>query len=161
MDRAETEIDFRTLNGPLERLNRALEKRLDGEVYWRKLGSEENLFCLRGLFQVTWAAYKSIIYLSSGSNASGSSNPTYRPEHAIGVPPLARSILDAAFNLVLLFDKDPRERFQWFRKAGWLDLKEGLSRARARFGDFPEHQPSLDKYAAELECWRKELDGSL
>lgn len=59
---------------------------------------------------------------------------TPRPEHAISIPPLSRSLLDQLFTVVFLGEDLPA-RTAWYYKAGWREGKEVHARYTERFGN--------------------------
>jgi hypothetical protein len=53
----------------------------------------------------------------------------HRPEMALAVPPLARTIIDALYAIIFLFEDLPT-RADWFICAGWRELAEHIDRVR-------------------------------
>ena len=71
-----------------------------------------------------------------------------RAEFAIVVPPLARTLLDSIFNLVLIFD-DPRVNARWYFTAGWRDEIEHLQRLSEKHKGDPVWAEYIARYRRE------------
>src|SRR4030095_12706358 len=146
---------------PLECLLGALEKKLDKEMHWRHLGSEDNLKCVQGHFHLTRPAYNSVLYLITPNNRDGTKNPSWRPERALAVGPLSRTLIDAAFNVIAFFDGAPSSRIEHYRRAGWRDVAKDLEEHKRRFGCVPEHATFIKQYEDFVEGWGREFQKDL
>lgn len=77
--------------------------------------------------------YRTIKYIAADTPA----DPTRRWSYMLAIPPLNRTILDAIFNLVYLFE-DLETRFRWFKKAGWREKVEDCHRYVRAYSAFAE-----------------------
>lgn len=74
-------------------------------------------------------------------------------EVAVSVPPLARSILDALFTFVLIFD-DPVENTRWYYASGWREASAYHARLENRYGGDPRWQEWLHEHkSVYIDGW--------
>jgi hypothetical protein len=66
---------------------------------------------------------------------------------ALAIPPLARTITDALYECMFLFEDLPT-RADWYMCAGWRELAEYVDRAKRDYGSDPgwaEYLPQVDR----------------
>ncbi len=152
---------YETFRKPLEEIFEACETLLNREWPWRRVGTEENLMCVKGLHHVMPATYRSIVYLLTPKRRDGSSNPGWRPEHALAVAPLIRTIVDTDVNVVIFFDGSPAGRIEHYRRAGWRDAQSEFGIYKKRFGSRPDYAAYIQERMKFLDGWGRELERDL
>jgi hypothetical protein len=78
----------------------------------------------------------------------------HRPEMALTVPPLARTIIDALYTCIFLFEDLP-VRADWYICGGWRELAEHIDRAKRDYGSDPDWAEYLVEAEPNLEKIRK------
>jgi hypothetical protein len=73
----------------------------------------------------------------------------YNPRLAVAIPPLARTILDAVFTVVFLFNDLPGNS-RWYWRSGWREACEQFRRRVDRYGAEPAWTAQLEGEAAFL-----------
>ena len=76
-----------------------------------------------------------------------------KSEYALSAPPLARTVLDALFTVVFLFD-DLDSRISWYLKSGWREYADEHERLRTTYGSDPQWSDFLTSHAAVVESER-------
>jgi hypothetical protein len=122
------DFDFGLIRDQLDTTLRALENKIEREwpsVYQASPNARDTLLIQLRLARNT---YETIRYFA------GTEPPDVfrRPRFLVSVPPLNRTILEAIFNWVFIFERFP-ERFVWYEKAGWRDLNEERERFKRTY----------------------------
>ena len=76
-------------------------------------------------------------------------DPARKPEFALSVSPLARTVLEALCTTIFVFS-DLEARVAWFYKSGWREVNEEHARLEERYGNDPEWQPYISSLARML-----------
>jgi hypothetical protein len=122
-------LPWKSFGSELVTVLEATTNKLDREwpSRWDKLGGANAVLEL--MSRSVGSTFHTILVLSSD-------DPVYpiRPEDALSVPPLARSMLDALFAVVYLFDDLPR-RTEQYQKGGWREKWEAYERHVATYGN--------------------------
>jgi hypothetical protein len=74
-------------------------------------------------------------------------DPARKPEFALSLSPLARTVLEALCTTIFVFS-DLEKRVAWFYRAGWREVREERDRLRDRYGndaDWLQYITSLDQ----------------
>src|SRR5207244_2630765 len=74
---------------------------------------------LRLLVAVSENTYRTIRYFCADKSDDGARKLQY----ALSAPPMARTILDALFTIIFLFEDLPA-RTAWYVRAGWREMEE-------------------------------------
>jgi hypothetical protein len=140
-------LDFELLREDVDSLIRSLVHKVDREF-------PKQLSHLSGLKEYLLACllwgentYRAIRFIA----AQAPPDSNRRWSYMLCIPPLNRTILDAIFNLVYLFD-DVETRFNWFKKAGWREQFEDRDRyisEYSRFSEWEEYLKTLEKSLAD------------
>ncbi len=142
-------LDFKVIGPPLDEALEALKNLIDRE--WPK--RFDNIPGARELFltniKIAINTYQSIRFLTADIPKKDA--PPL--EFTLSVPPLARSLLDQLFAVVLLSEDLPT-RTQWFYKAGWRETREMVDRYSARYLKDPTWTEWLENHRRFLETTR-------
>ena len=118
------------------------------------------LLLVEGILRITDNTHKTIRFLV----ADVPKRAGRKPEFALSVGPLARTILDSLFTLVFAFQDLP-SRAEWYMKAGWRDIHAEHQRFLAAYSENPEfeswlegHQEFVDRSATRWGITGEELD---
>jgi len=139
------EISFRPINEAIKNLPVAICNRIDRErrqlleAYFEGLPA-----ILRLTVRIAAITFDSIRFLIADQPV----NDARRKEFAVSVPPMARTILDAVFNVVFIFD-DPAKNARRYYAGGWLNAKEHDDALHARHGA----DPTWVSWLAEHHRW--------
>ena len=125
-------LPFETIREPLDSILVTVANKLEREWPSRWSSLPGAAILLRAIVNVAGNTYKSIRFIC----ADVPPDPLRRPEYALSVPPLARTILDNVFTVVFLFENLPA-RTQWFYKSGWRELYKELQRYQIAYGSDP------------------------
>jgi hypothetical protein len=89
-----------------------------------------------------------------------------KPEMSLTVPPLARTIIDALYTCIFLFEDLPA-RAEWYMCSGWRELAAHIDRARRNYPldpDWAEYlaqaEPNLEKIRRLIGKSEPELRGT-
>jgi AraC-like DNA-binding protein len=104
---------------------------------------------LRALIMVSANTYRTIVYICADTPES----IERKLEYGLSATPLARTLLDALFAVVYLFD-DPRARPEDFFRGGWREMFEENARYHAAYG----HDPSWAAFAVEHDRQLREVE---
>jgi hypothetical protein len=137
------EIDFAPIKTPLAEIPLAIVNRIKRERM-RELSDHHPGLpgILKLLTQVVRVTWDSIRFLC----ANAVQYPARRQEFAVAVPPLNRSMLDALFAAVFLFDK-PSSNTRWYYAGGWRESLELQARLVERYGGREEWKSALEDHA--------------
>jgi len=114
-NKPENQVQFQLLNDPLEQLVEATINRIRRE--WpTTMGDPAHTVPFQFLLKHAFWVYRASRFLA----ADIPKDPLRRPELALALAPLSRTILDAIFNVVFIFDDYPA-RLCWYLDSG---LKE-------------------------------------
>lgn len=84
---------------------------------------------LESLLRTSENTYRTVRYVVADHPV----DPSRKVEFALSVPPLTRTVLDALFTVIFLFEDLPRMT-DWYYKSGWRELVEEQERHRERYG---------------------------
>jgi len=142
-------LPFGAVGKPLDEALEALKNKIDRE--WPKrldaIPGAQALFLT--IIKIVINTYQSVRFLT----ADIPKKDAPPPEFALSIPPLARSMLDQLFAVVLLSEDLPT-RTQWFYKAGWREINETVERYSARYKDDPTWEEWLEAQRGFLESIR-------
>jgi hypothetical protein len=144
------ELPFEVIRDQLDRLIEALINLLDRNFPLELTG-------IRGLQPFLLVAmhaarnnYQAIRYLA----ADVPKDPSRKPEFAVAIAPLVRSLADLLFTLVFMSEDLP-SRLDWYHRGTWRELKEEFERQRSAYGCLAEWQSYLQRYEAALDQQRQ------
>ncbi len=103
-------------------------------------------YIVDSIARITNNTHLSVRYLCAKEPA----RPDRKPEYALSAIPVVRSLLDAVFLLVFLFEDLPA-RSTWYLKGGWREEAEELARYQASYAGDPTWKEWLDLSARTLE----------
>jgi hypothetical protein len=106
-------------------------------------------FIVESCARVCWNTHLTVKYVC----ATEPPRPERRPEFALSIVPVIRSLADTVFLLVYLFEAIP-ERTALYLKGGWREWAEELSRAKKAYGDDPDWKEWLEGFKRGLEANR-------
>jgi hypothetical protein len=86
---------------------------------------------LRGVLSTSWMTYSAVRFLCAKRETRG-----WQPELAVCVPPMSRTILDAVFLVVFMFEDLP-SRIAWYYNAGMDEYERDYERHFKRYGAAP------------------------
>jgi len=131
-------LDFELLRQELDSLIRAFIYKVDREFPKRLAHLSAFRECV--LVCLFWGenTYRTIRYIS----ADKPHDVTRRWSYMLAIPSLNRTVLDATFNLVYLFE-DVDARFKWFKKAGFREKAEEYARHSLAYSGFAEWKDFL------------------
>jgi len=116
-NKPENQIQFQLLNDPLEQLVEASINRIRRE--WpTTLGDPAHAVPFQFLLKHAFWVYRASRFLV----ADIPKDPLRRPELALALAPLSRTILDAIFNVVFIFDDYPA-RLCWYLDSGLREVE--------------------------------------
>ncbi|MBV8451904.1 MAG: hypothetical protein JOZ29_06475 [Deltaproteobacteria bacterium] len=127
-------LDFKLIKDQINRLLESVPNKL--ELEWpksRTASSDPAFLVLLGTANIVSNTFKAIRLLCSDK----SQDWRLRPEMALVVPTLARTILDALYICIFLF-KDLPSRADWYVCSGWKELAEYIDRARRDYASDPD-----------------------
>jgi hypothetical protein len=143
-------FDYTWIRDPLRELLQTIEEQLKREVP-EKISDYSGLgFFILIPFRLARQTFDAIAYLCA--NKIGE-DPLPRPEFAIVVPPLNRSIADSVMSLTFLLE-NLDERWPWFKRAGWRQSKEQAGRLEEDLGAVPAVKEWLKECKALLDVGR-------
>lgn len=150
-DTSEERLDFGPVRDELDTLYRAVHNKLERE--WpESLDPTGALPVLLRAFVLTSAyTYRSVCYLC----ADVPPDPDRRPEYAVSVPPLARTLVDTLFNIVFLF-QNPAEHIRWYWRSTWRECCEDVRRWKLSYGDDPHWTSWIASFEAMVDDYRKD-----
>jgi hypothetical protein len=126
-------LDFKLIKDQIGRLLESVPNKLERE--WpksRTASSDPAFLVLVGTTSMVSNTFGAIRLLCSDK----SQDWRLRPEMALVVPTLARTILDALYTCIFLFEDLP-SRADWYVCSGWRELAEYIDRARRDYGSDP------------------------
>lgn len=146
--------DFGLIRDQFDSLRMATGNKLDRE--WPRSGRlavEGGRALVLGLYKGAENALNATRFLTADTPP----NDARKPEYALAVSPLARSILDVLCSLVFVFG-DFESRVRWYYKAGWREVVEETERLRAAYGENSEWQENLSGRDELIERGKVTLD---
>ena len=105
---------------------------------------------LRAFVLVSANTYHSVRYLC----ADRPSDASRRPEFAISVPPLARTLVDTLFNIVFLFE-NPGAHIRWYWRSAWREYREDLDRYKESYGSDACWSEWISNFEKAVEKFRE------
>lgn len=149
-------LDFGVFREPFDNLLTATANKLEREWPADRSSHPESGTVLRLLVLVSDNTFRTMRYFC----ADKPPDPSRKLEYALTAPPLARTILDALFTVIFLFE-DLSKRTDWYHKAGWRKMREEHDRIRASTGGGQEHWPEyIREHQAVVEDFRTEWNVS-
>lgn len=143
MVKAKYVLDYGLIKDQIDRLLESVPNKLERE--WAA-PTYPAFTVLVGTVGSVGNTFKTIRFLCSEK----SQDWRHRPEMALAVPPLARSILDAVYTYIFLFE-DLSARADWYVCSGWRELAEYIDRARRDYASEPDWAEYLDQADPNLE----------
>lgn len=126
-------VSFELFRQDLENLLASLRTTLESGQLPSRLATIPDFHpWVRGQLEVAYATYRSIRYLCADSPPEKAA-PL---EYGVAVGPLARTVLDQLFAIVLMFD-NPAENYAHFLKSLWRENSESLAKHRLAYGADP------------------------
>ena len=149
-DMSEEGLNFSLVREKLDDLYQAVHNKLERE--WPDtLDSTGALpVLLRGFVLVSANTYHSVRYLCADRPPDASR----RPEFAISVPPLARTLVDTLFNIVFLF-ANPGAHIRWYWRSSWREYREDLDRYKESYGSDPRWSEWIANLEQTIEEFRE------
>lgn len=136
-------LDYRLIKENIDRLLQSVPNKLEREWPSSKTASTPAAFTvLLGTVKVVGNTFKAIRFLCSEKSPDW----RHRPEMALAVPPLARTVLDALYTCIFLLEDLPG-RAEWFMCSGWREMAASIDRARRDYGS----DPAWVEYIAEAD----------
>lgn len=146
MVKAEFILDYKFIKEQIDRLLESVVNKLEREWPQSKTAStREAHLVLVGTVKVVGNTFKTIRFLCSEKSADW----RHRAEMALTVPPLARTILDALYTFIFLFEDLP-VRAEWYVCSGWRELAEYIDRAKRDYGSDAVWEGYFDRADANL-----------
>lgn len=144
-------LEYGKIKGEVRNLPEAVFNKLDREwpAHWPSEQGPKDL--LRGLVRTSQFTYRAALHL-----VADDPDPSRKPQFAIALPPLVRSLLDILVTLVLLFD-DFAANSRWYFRSGWRELKEASERGHSLFAGDPVWTKWLNELAPALDKMRKDF----
>lgn len=142
--KAKYNLDYKLIREQLDRLLESVPNKLERE--WPKSTTASTpaaFFVVFGTAKVVGNTFKTIRFLCSEK----SPDSRHRPEMALAVPPLTRTILDSLYTFIFLFE-DLSTRADWYMCSGWRELAEYIDRAKRDYGSDPNWVEYLDLASA-------------
>jgi hypothetical protein len=144
-------IPFAAFREQLDSLILATVNKLEREFPKQPGSDQDSGGLLRCLVLVSNNTYRTMRYFC----ADIPEDPTRKREYALSATPLARTILEALFTTVFLFEDLPA-RTAWFQKAGWREYKEFHGRLVTEYGSDPnwqEYTAAIGAFIEESKSW--------
>jgi len=145
------DVPFEAFRDQLDTLVEATANMLERE-FPRHLQTDRDLGgLLRCLVLVSNNTYRTMRYFCADRPVDASR----KLEYALSATPLARSVLEALFTTVFLFEDLPA-RAAWFERAGWREQKELHARLVEEYGDDPDwrdYTANIGQFVQEAKAW--------
>jgi Family of unknown function (DUF5677) len=123
-------LDYALIKDQIDRLLQSVPNKLERE--WPKSPTpptNQAYTVILGTVTIATNTFKTIRFLC----AEKSQDWRHRPEMSLTVPILARTILDALYTCVFIFE-DLSRRADWYMSSGWKELAEYVDRAKRDYG---------------------------
>jgi hypothetical protein len=140
MQKTLPELDYGTIRVEFDKLMIATSNKLEREWPANVFAHDGLAPTLRALVMVSANTYRTIVYVCADTPESSER----KLEYGLSMTPLARTLLDALFAVVYLFD-DPVARADEFYRGGWREMFEENARYHAAYG----HDPSWAAFSAD------------
>lgn len=150
-----TRFEYSALKVPLEEIATALVNRIDRGDRERVAALHPGLpAVLRLLVRTSEAAWASIRHLAG----PGEHGHPARADLIVCMSPLARTVLDALFTVILLFDQ-PKENVRWYYASGWREAKDYHQRLSQKHGADPRWTAWLQGYQTDyVDGWESDAE---
>jgi len=145
------DIPFEAFREQLDSLVEATANKLEREFPLHLRSDRDLGGLLRCLVLVSNNTYRTMRYFC----ADRPPDPSRKLEYALSATPLARSVLEALFTTVFLFEDLP-VRAAWFERAGWREYKEMHARLVEEYGDDPDwrdYAENIGQFVEEAKVW--------
>jgi hypothetical protein len=136
------QLDFRSIEQPLEELLISTENLIEREVTKTIPGHPDTVMYLHASFKLARNSFDSVRYLCTDKASPSGDLP--RPELCLSVAPITRTILDTIMTVIFLFE-DLMPRWDWFLQAGWREMKIELDQMTTDFGHLENWKPFLKR----------------
>lgn len=136
-------IPFGTFGPQFDTLVMAMGNKIDREWPARHAKHRGSKALIHQLLRVAENTYHTVRYFA----ADEPPNPSRKPQFALCISPLARTVLDSLFTTVFLFGDLP-ERTAWYYRAGWRELYEENVRLNGAYGADPDWTNWLKQHTA-------------
>lgn len=134
-------LDYRLIKEQIDRLLQSVPNKLEREWPNSRTPPPFPAFTvLLGTVSIAGNTFKTIRFLCSEK----SQDWRHRREMALSVPTLARTILDALYTCIFLFE-DLHGRSDWYMGSGWRELAEYVERAKRDYGSDAVGRNTLSK----------------
>jgi len=151
------EIDYTPIKVPLAEIPHAIINRIkrerDAELAALHRTLPGVLSLMTHVVRVTWDSVRFLC-------ANKVEQPPRRLDFAVAVPPLSRTILDAVFNIVFIFDK-PTLNARKYCAGGWREALELQGQLTARYGAREEWKQYLANHATAVAGFAEDADITL
>jgi hypothetical protein len=148
------EIDYAPIKVLLADIPEALVNRIKRERDAELSASHRTLpgvlSLMTNVVRVTWDSVRFLC-------ANTVDRPGRRLEFDVAIPPLSRTILDAIFNVVFIFDK-PSVNARWYCAGGWREAAELQSRLTARYGAREDWKEFLKDHETAVAGFAEDAD---
>jgi hypothetical protein len=143
------ELDYETFGPQLDKLMIATGNKLEREWPATVAAHDGLAPTLRALVMVSANTYRTIVFFCADTPES----IARKLEYGLSATPLSRTLLDALFTVVYLFD-DPVTRPEQFYRGGWREKFEENRRYHGAYGN----DPSWAAFAAQDDKQLRELE---
>jgi hypothetical protein len=134
-------LDFAVVREPPDYLAEAIANKMQREWPANVARHSASPMVVRLLVTVSENTYRTIRYFCADKPEDGARKLHY----ALTAPPLVRTLLDALFTVVFLFEDLP-ERTSWYVRAGWREMEQKRIRFAKAYGDDPKWAEYLREY---------------
>jgi hypothetical protein len=142
MVKAKYILDYELIREQIECLLQSPINKLEREWSNTSTAPPAAYFVLVATLKVVRNTFNTIRFVCSEK----SPDSRHRPEMGLSVPPLARTIVEALYTFIFLFE-DLSTRSEWFMRAGWKELAEYVDRVKRDYGSNPDWREYLTDLA--------------
>jgi hypothetical protein len=127
-------LDYKLIKEQVDRLLESVPNKLEREWPSSRTPPTNPVFTVvLGITGIVGNTFKVIRFLCSEKRQDW----RHRPEMALVVPILARTILDALYTCVFMFEDLPT-RVDWYLRSGWREMSDYIDRATRDYGSDPD-----------------------
>jgi len=148
-DASDEALPFGPVRDGLDPLYQAVLNKIEREWPSSLEGTGALPVLLRAFVLTSANVYHSVRYLCADQPPDSSR----KPEYAMSVPPLARTLLDTLFNVVFLF-QDPKEHIRWYWRSAWREYREDVERWKSSYGADPMWADWVKSFEQMVEDFR-------
>jgi hypothetical protein len=143
---APQDVEFAVIGRHLDTIQIAAANKIERDPIPLLLQVPRARSTLESLLRLSTNTYRTIRYIC----ADKPPDHARKLEYAVSAPPLIRTILDALFSIVFLFDDLPNH-VDWFWKSGWRELSETHDRYTNAYAADPAWQDFLSWHRQFLD----------